>query len=185
MCTALLTVVLFVNIVLYLLTYFRIKHEEFNFKRGAKHTNELLKASHRAARSMSMFVAAFIIQWWALALYGIWQLAVDEVPMFVFQLATTFTNIGGILNGIVYFILRRQRQNSTPSPERDNLTLQTTLRQTMMNNNDIKRTLNGVDQGLLNIVKNDSKILLLKNPCDEDGEREDISFSSYEEQVVP
>ena len=54
-----------------------------------------------------------------------------------------------------------------------------------MNNNDIKRTLNGVDQGLLNIVKNDSKILLLKNPCDEDGEREDISFSSYEEQVVP
>ena len=104
MCTALLTVVLFVNIVLYLLTYFRIKHEEFNFKRGAKHTNELLKASHRAARSMSMFVAAFIIQWWALALYGIWQLAVDEVPMFVFQLATTFTNIGGILNGIVYFL---------------------------------------------------------------------------------
>lgn len=179
MCTALLTVVLFVNIVLYLLTYFRIKHEEFNFKRGEKHTNELLKASHRAARSMSMFVAAFIIQWWALALYGIWQLAVDEVPMFVFQLATTFTNIGGILNGIVYFILRRQRQKSSPS-DRINLTLQTTsLRRAMTSTT--KRTFKGVDQELLSIVKNDSKILLLKNPCDGE-EREEIS--SYQEHIV-
>ena len=94
---------------LYALTYYRIRKEEFSFKRDEN--NEMLKASHRAARSMSLFVAAFMMQWWAMALYGIWQWTIREgpVPLFVFQLGTTFSNLGGVFNGVVYFFLRRQR----------------------------------------------------------------------------
>eukprot|EP00111_Clytia_hemisphaerica_P004024 TCONS_00011531-protein len=106
-CSAFLSTILFINITLYGLTYHRIRKEEFSFKRDEN--NEMLKASHRAARSMSLFVAAFMTQWWAMALYGIWQLTVKEVPLFVFQLGTTFSNLGGVFNGVVYFFLRRQR----------------------------------------------------------------------------
>ena len=74
---------------------------------------------------MSLFVAAFLIQWWAMALYGISQL-VAIVPQALFQFVTTFSNVGGILNAIVYIIIRRRKHfkhsdasgsqlNSTPN----------------------------------------------------------------------
>ena len=93
-----------------MLTWYRIRKEEFSFKRDEN--NEILKSSHRAARSMSLFVAAFMIQWWAMAMYGIWQVTVknrSRVPLFLFQLGTIFSNIGGVLNAVVYFLIRRQR----------------------------------------------------------------------------
>lgn len=43
-----------------------------------------------------------------MALYGIWQM-IAPVPQSLFQFVTTFSNIGGILNGVVYIIIRRRR----------------------------------------------------------------------------
>jgi len=106
-CSVFLSLILCVNVTLYLLTWYRIRKEEFSFKRDEN--NEVLKSSHRAARSMFLFVAAFMIQWWAMAMYGIWQVTVKSVPLFLFQLGTIFSNIGGILNAVVYFLIRRQR----------------------------------------------------------------------------
>lgn len=58
---------------------------------------------------MSLFVTAYLIQWWALGLYGMWQL-VAEVPQLLFNFVTTFSNIGGILNGIVFIIIMRRKR---------------------------------------------------------------------------
>ena len=58
---------------------------------------------------MSLFVLAFFIQWWAMTVYGVWQL-VKDVPQLLFNFVTTFSNVGGILNGIVFIIIVRRKQ---------------------------------------------------------------------------
>ena len=100
--------ILVINIILYVLTWYRIRKEEPRFKDITGNDAKIIRASHRAARTMSLFVAAFLIQWWAMALYGIWQL-VDIVPQGLFQCVTTFSNVGGVLNAIVYIVIRRRK----------------------------------------------------------------------------
>ena len=97
------------NIILYILTWQRIKQEEPKFKGINGRDARIVRASHRAARTMSLFVTAFFIQWWAMCIYGIVQISSKvEVPIQLFQFVTTFSNVGGILNGIVYVIIRRR-----------------------------------------------------------------------------
>ena len=102
-----LLIILVMNIILYFLTWKRIRDEtkKTRYTLGKKPAN--MQASHRAAKSMSLFVAAFFIQWWALALYGVWAL-VAIVPQVIIHLATIFSNIGGVLNLCVYVIIRRK-----------------------------------------------------------------------------
>ena len=112
-----LVLILVINVTLYLLTWLRIKREEPRFKDISGKEAKVIRSSHRAARTMSLFVAAFLIQWWAMAVYGIVQL-VTETPIELFRLVTTFSNIGGILNAIVFILIRRksnQRNESSGS----------------------------------------------------------------------
>ena len=66
---------------------------------------------------MSLFVLVFFIQWSALAVFGIWVMITKNVPLAMFLLVTSFSNIGGILNGIVFLIMRRNKTRKTaPKP---------------------------------------------------------------------
>ena len=104
-----LTLILTINVVLYFMTWRRIKQEEPKFKGLNGREARVVRASHRAARTMSLFVTAFMIQWWAMSAYGIVQVSSNiEVPIELFQFVTTFSNVGGILNGIVYYVIRRR-----------------------------------------------------------------------------
>lgn len=103
------------NSTLYILTWFRLRAEEPRFKNLAGDDARIIRASHKAAKCMSLFVMAFFIQWCAMAIYGVWQIVDHSVPMTVFQFVTTFSNIGGILNGIVYFIIRRKQLVRRPT----------------------------------------------------------------------
>lgn len=106
-----LLAVLFLNSVFYGLTYFRIHQEGKRLKDTVGENAASVKGAHKAAKTMSMFVMAFFIQWWAMAIYGAWQL-VEDVPQLLFQAVTTFSNLGGVLNGIVFIIIKK-RQNTT------------------------------------------------------------------------
>ncbi|XP_033735885.1 uncharacterized protein LOC117324240 [Pecten maximus] len=106
-----LLLVLVINVVLYVLTWYRIHTEVKRLKNTIGKRASTVRASHRVAKTMSLFVVAFFVQWWAMAIYGIWQLASLDVPQTLFHLVTTFSNIGGILNGIVYWIIRRRRMS--------------------------------------------------------------------------
>ncbi|KAK3094158.1 hypothetical protein FSP39_024794 [Pinctada imbricata] len=101
-----LILILCMNIVLYCLTLHRINTEEELLKESLG--NGRVNRSHKAARNMSMFVVAFFVQWCPLTVYGLWQL-IAPVPQLLFQMVTTFSNIGGILNGIVFIILKRRK----------------------------------------------------------------------------
>lgn len=104
-----LLIILVMNIILYFLTWQRISVEAKRLKNALGKNAKSIRASHQAARTMSLFVTAFFAQWWAMALYGMWQLIDENVPQALFQFVTTFSNIGGILNGIVYIIIRRRK----------------------------------------------------------------------------
>ncbi|XP_061173386.1 uncharacterized protein LOC133182554 [Saccostrea echinata] len=100
--------VLTLNSFLYSLTWYKIRTE--TKKLAVTIGNKDDRKALQAARTMSLFVFAFIIQWWAAAVYGAWKQVDGNVPLGVIVPAVTFSNIGGILNGIVYFIMRRNRQ---------------------------------------------------------------------------
>lgn len=57
---------------------------------------------------MLLFVIAYLIQWWALPVYSVWQL-VGDAPFELLELLAVFTNMGGILNGGVYLIHKKSR----------------------------------------------------------------------------
>ncbi|KAH3843457.1 uncharacterized protein LOC127876915 isoform X1 [Dreissena polymorpha] len=104
-----LLLVLVMNVIFYVLTWKRIHEQCREIRQNLGKMSTAMRASHRAARAMSMFVAAFFVQWWAMALYGVWNLVVDVVPQPVHHMVTTFSNIGGILNLIVYCIIRKKQ----------------------------------------------------------------------------
>lgn len=100
-----LVLIVVVNSILYILTWLRIRKETKRLHLGD--SSQLISANFTAARNMSLFVLAFFIQWWAMSMFGIWAY-VAPVPQVVYHLVTTFSNIGGILNLIVYVIIRKR-----------------------------------------------------------------------------
>ncbi|XP_037082309.1 uncharacterized protein LOC119102964 [Pollicipes pollicipes] len=97
------------NVIVYILTYRKIYQEE------KKHAQVLCQASStaassasRAARTSMLFVSAFFVQWWSSVVWGVWQL-LEPPPLIMHQFATTFCNIGGVLNFGVFFLLRRSQ----------------------------------------------------------------------------
>ena len=66
------------------------------------------KAGRRAAKFMSLFVAAFFVQWWSTGLYGAWGLFV-KAPDVLLHTCTIFPNIGGALNLGVYVLINKKR----------------------------------------------------------------------------
>lgn len=77
-----------------------------------------MRMAHNAARNMTFFVAAFFVQWWAFAIYGVRAL-VDDVPQILFQLVTIFNNLGGVVNLGVYMFIRKHTHVSPQNPSAD------------------------------------------------------------------
>ena len=65
----------------------------------------------RSARTMMLFVAVYIFQWWSYVVYATWLLA-EEPHLFIMVCAVTFSNMGGLFNLITYILMRRQKQNN-------------------------------------------------------------------------
>ncbi|XP_037078786.1 uncharacterized protein LOC119099812 [Pollicipes pollicipes] len=106
--TMALGVVLVSCAVLYVFTWLKIYREARHNERVLGHS-ALSGAVLAAAKTCLLLVAAFFVQWWAMALYGTWQL-VQPPPQLLFQFVTTFSNTGGVLNLIVFCIIYRRRK---------------------------------------------------------------------------
>ena len=48
----------------------------------------------------------FFVQWLPCAVYAVWNSVNYNVPVLLIQFAITFTNVGGVLNCGVYFLIR-------------------------------------------------------------------------------
>ena len=118
-----LLVILAMNSLLYLLTWLRINSEVRKIKCNMGQDPPSRKAARRAAKFMSLFVAAFFIQWWSTGLYGAWELF-EKAPDVLLHTCTIFPNIGGALNLGVYVMINKKRhlkgkEHTTQSTFRD------------------------------------------------------------------
>nr|XP_011442970.2 medium-wave-sensitive opsin 1 [Crassostrea gigas] len=104
-----LSVILIVNATLYVITWAKLRSIEKHLKLSLGKQSSGSKMKHAAVRAMSLFVLAFIFQWWAMALFGIWVFAnPGSVPPAIHHTVTTFSNVGGIVNLGVYLLIRKR-----------------------------------------------------------------------------
>ena len=103
-----LLVILTANTILYLLTWFRIKSEIRKIGSTLGQDPPSRKAARHAAKSMSLLVAAFLIQWWSPGLYGGLELF-GRGPGALLHTCGIFGNCGGALNLGVYALINRKR----------------------------------------------------------------------------
>lgn len=113
-----LLIIIVMNSVMYILTWKRIRQQE---RKSSVKSKSSSSNSHRAARTMSMFVVAFFIQWWSLALFGVWVQVDADVPQVIHHFVTTFTNIGGCLNLVIFLIMRRRFHSEVQTSENRSL----------------------------------------------------------------
>ncbi len=108
---ALLFLVLFsVILTSYIMVWYKLNAASKSRANGAGSKHKY----NSAAQTMMLFVAAFLIQWWFLILFGTWALLslphVSEVIQVVF-----FCNLGGVFNLIAYTEIdpKRLQQKTT------------------------------------------------------------------------
>lgn len=102
------------NTVLYILTWIRVHQQD----KISKRIHSVVSASSRAAKSMSLFVFAYFVEWWPLFVFGFWSLFSNTVPQVLMHCLVIFANIGGILNLIVYTIIRRRHSGDQEPAEK-------------------------------------------------------------------
>eukprot|EP00105_Crassostrea_gigas_P020752 XP_011439620.1 PREDICTED: uncharacterized protein LOC105336843 [Crassostrea gigas] len=102
-----MTMVLVTNVVLYVLTWWKIHTESKRIKTIHENEAQTLLASHKASKLMSLFVTAFFVQWWALGIVSVWH-NFAVVPQQFITVLVMFTNLGGVLRGVVYIIIKRR-----------------------------------------------------------------------------
>lgn len=105
-------VILAVNTTLYLLTWFHIRRDAQRIKSIIGTQAQSGTAYIQAAKTMTLFITVFTVQWWAVAVYGIWQIVTDDVPPLVYIFVVVFTNIGGCLNLVVYLSILKKRRRT-------------------------------------------------------------------------
>ena len=103
-----LLAILVINTVLYLLTWLKISSEIRKIRVNLGQDPPCRHTARRAAASMSMFVAAFLIQWWPTGVWGALELF-GKAPEELLHFCVTFSNIGGALNLGVYLLINRKR----------------------------------------------------------------------------
>ncbi|XP_062580350.1 uncharacterized protein LOC134242277 [Saccostrea cucullata] len=82
-----LTIILVLNSILYSMTLRNIYLKEKELKKTLGKQALTTRMRHAAARAMSVFVLVFLIQWWAMAVYGLWSFIEPEaVPAPIYHL---------------------------------------------------------------------------------------------------
>ena len=102
-------IIILMNSILYFLTWLKIRKQQPNLKSMPGYQECVVKRAHKAAQNMTLLIVAFSVQWIASTIYGIWRALDIPVPLQLMQTAMTAANVGGVLNGIVFAILRHQK----------------------------------------------------------------------------
>lgn len=126
------SLILIVNTTLYVITWAKLRSIEKKLSPSFGKQSSGSKMKHAAVRAMSLFVLAFIFQWWAMALFGIWVFVnPGSVPPAIHHTVTTFSNVGGIVNLGVYLLIRKRMQyQRTASSDQSHSTKRSGLKET-------------------------------------------------------
>lgn len=70
-----------------------------------------LRATHRATKTMMLFIAMFLIQWTPCSMFGLWKYLYNTPPEVV-MISVILANSGGVLNGIVFLVIHRGKNRA-------------------------------------------------------------------------
>ncbi|XP_052763950.1 uncharacterized protein LOC128205928 [Mya arenaria] len=119
-----LTAIMGVNVLLYILTFIKIRIDIRAVRKSLGNMGSTTERHIKAGRKMSMFVVAFFIQWFSFGLIGVWFMIADDVadiPKVLKHVVGIFTNLGGVLNLIIYLaVFRKTRPNMAASMNSQN-----------------------------------------------------------------
>ena len=105
-------IIIIVNTILYSLTWFKIRQQQPQLKSQIGYERRVTKRAHKAAKNMILLVVTFLIQWCPVSVYGLWMALNNSLaPLELLESGIVSANIGGLLNGIVFLILRFQQKN--------------------------------------------------------------------------
>ena len=120
-----LLAIMTMNTIMYAITWITIRTEEQklfttrtdNFA-STTSSQRVKRASHSAAKHIVIFIAIFTIQWLPMAEYGVWQISGGSpVPILLIKFLTSFSNVGGILNGFAFLVVRGKSLSLGPKHE--------------------------------------------------------------------
>ena len=109
-----------INIVCYGMVWYKIRKVSnlVSTYQKEESSSVLPKNSNlKAARTMCIFIVAYIAQWFGYMTYSIWSL-LQPAPIWLLGLTVVVTNMGGVFNCVAYTWLRKNnRQNSESSSD--------------------------------------------------------------------
>ncbi|KAK3106986.1 hypothetical protein FSP39_004474 [Pinctada imbricata] len=105
--------------ILYAVTWYHISKETKTIQASLGQATQSVQSSRLAARNMSLFVAVFFIQYAPSGISSIVMMRGDINPIAV-PVVLAFTNIGGVLNCIVYLVVRKKGSKVNPTQNSSN-----------------------------------------------------------------
>ena len=106
-----LMLVLPLNTLLYLTTWYNIRKVAQQIRDVIGKNAQAIRASNNSAKIMTSFVLAFLVQWWGMTVYGLVEYF-GHSDVIVYMFVVTFTNLGGLFNGMVFVWARKIRNES-------------------------------------------------------------------------
>ena len=103
--------VLPLNAALYIITWYTIRKSANRIRDVVGDNAQSIRACHDSAKIMTSFVLAYLVQWWGLAVYGIAEYF-GHSNTSIYILVVTFSNLGGLFNGMVFVLTRKIRASS-------------------------------------------------------------------------
>lgn len=120
-------------------TFIKIRMQTKELSSVLGNAPQRMKRLHNSARTMSLFVAVFFIQWISAACYSVTSL-MGHIPDYLLYFIITFSNIGGVLNGIV-FILNKRMRNMSSSKTTETTSSEETATKNAIHVNQIKMSI--------------------------------------------
>ena len=102
-----------VNCVLYVVTLAKIYKQVYSMRTVIGSISPSMQATHKATKTMSMFVLAYIVQWNLPCIYSLWSSINGSVPQIVLQGVTITANLGGVINLFVFLVIRGKQTSSS------------------------------------------------------------------------
>ncbi|WAR17469.1 hypothetical protein MAR_032063, partial [Mya arenaria] len=118
-----LPIIMTLNTLLYIMTWFKIRNQANNLKKTLGPLTRTANAPYKAARNMSMFVLALFVQWSFTAVFGSWAVIVKnpaKIPEVMHDFGLIFSNLGGIMNLVIFVKIRKNDQERPKHDRRIN-----------------------------------------------------------------
>ena len=100
------------NLVFYSVTVMRLHIADRTNRKQLGSRTQLGRSVNKTAWTCTYFIVSFFAQWLPMILYGAWSMR-GQPPFQLFMAVTTFTNLGGLFNLLLFGYMRLKKRRSS------------------------------------------------------------------------